>query len=298
MGWKRDPSHMIRLDPPQGDPFPFPHSPPGSPSQQLPGPSLPDSNCHRSTSTEADPDGPTSPSALSERPTGPLPKHSTSHSTSTLSTALALRFLTINAKKAGANSPSLVDVITMLEQNSSDFLLLTETPLSPHRGALLQSLRNRGYGVHHHPSNAPFQPDGLPEARLSDHIIHPGGGCWLAYKKHTSWTTLVCPLTLPINCPRATTYVVELTLVYGTKAAIISCYLPQPVEAHSNTCAILAQLPHTLSHPLIILGGDLHGELIKGPRRSYKSLPIHTKGGQGQHCPPSLHTNNRALNHV
>ena len=67
------------------------------------------------------------------------------------------------------------------------------------------------------------------------------------------------PLTLPHNCPKAIICVVELTLFNGTKEVIISCYLPQTVEAHSNTCAALAQLPHTLPHPLIILGGDLQG---------------------------------------
>jgi len=57
--------------------------------------------------------------------------------------------------------------------------------MHPHSGALFHSLRNRGYRVNHYPSNASFQPDGLPEARLPDHITYPGGGCWLAYKKHT-----------------------------------------------------------------------------------------------------------------
>ena len=166
----------------------------------------------------------------------------------------------------------MVDVITMLDKKSPDFLLLTETPLPPppHSGALLQALRNRGYKVHHHPSNAPFQPDGLPEARLPDHITNLGGGCWLAYKKHTSWTTSVSPLILPIDCPGDN---VELTLFDGTKAAIISCYLPPTVEAHSNTCATLAQLPHTLPHPLIILGGDLQRGWEK---RSQKDLQIAT----------------------
>ena len=32
LGWKKDPSHRIRHDPPKGAPFPFPHSIPGSPS--------------------------------------------------------------------------------------------------------------------------------------------------------------------------------------------------------------------------------------------------------------------------
>jgi hypothetical protein len=77
-----------------------------------------------------------------------------------------LKFFTINAQKAGANSPSLTDLVTLLDQQSPDFLLIKETPMHPHSGALLHVLRNREYRVHHHPSNASFHPDGLPEARL------------------------------------------------------------------------------------------------------------------------------------
>jgi hypothetical protein len=64
------------------------------------------------------------------------------------------------------------------------------------------------------------------------------------------------PLTLPHTCHIAPICAIELSLDNGTKAAIISCYLSQTVEAHSLTCAALAQLPHTLTHSLIILGGD------------------------------------------
>ena len=111
--------------------------------------------------------------------------------------------------------------------------------------------------IHHTPAKAPFQPEGLPEARLPEQIVHPRGGCWLVYKKHTSWMPLVSPLTLPHTCHRATVCAVELTMDNGTKAAIISCYIPQTVEAHSLTYAALAQLPRTLTHSLIILGGSL-----------------------------------------
>jgi hypothetical protein len=146
-----------------------------------------------------------------------------------------------------------------MDQHSPDFLLLTETPLAPQSETLRRALRNRGYRIHHTPANAPFQPEAIPEARLPEHIVHPGGGCWLANKKHTSWTPLVSPLTLPHTCHSATICAIALTLDNNTKATIILCYLSQTVEAHSLTCAALAQLPHTLPHSLIILGGDLQG---------------------------------------
>ena len=159
-----------------------------------------------------------------------------------------LRFFTIITQNTRANNPSLVDIVKVPDQHSP------ETPMHPYSGALLHAPRNRGYAVHHHPPNAPLQPDGLQEARLSDYITHPGGGCRLAYKKHTSWTPLVSPLNLPRNCRSATTCAVELTFFNGTKAAIISYYLPQMVEANSITCDAMSQLPHSLPHSLIILG--------------------------------------------
>ena len=131
--------------------------------------------------------------------------------------------------------------------------------MHPHCGALLHVLRNREYRVHYHPVNAPFHPDGLPEARLPVQLTHPGGGAWIAYKKHAPWAPLVAPLPLPQSCPRATTCAVELALQNGSKAAILSCYLPQTVEAHAATCDALSQLPGTLPHSLIIMGGDFQG---------------------------------------
>ncbi len=67
------------------------------------------------------------------------------------------------------------------------------------------------------------------------------------------------PLTLPQNCLSATTCAVEFTLLNGTKAGIISCYLSQTTEARAVACGALSQLAHTLPHPLVILGWDMQG---------------------------------------
>jgi hypothetical protein len=64
----------------------------------------------------------------------------------------------------------------MLDQHSPDFLFLTETPMHPHSGALIHALRNHDYIIYYHMSNAPFQLDDHPEARLPDHMTHLGGG--------------------------------------------------------------------------------------------------------------------------
>jgi hypothetical protein len=166
--------------------------------------------------------------------------------------------------------------------------------MHPYSGALLHVLRNREYRVHHHPANAPFHPDNLPEARLPAQITHPGGGCWLAYKKHVSWTLLLSPMTLPQNCPRATTCAVELTLLDGSKAAIISCYLAQTTEAHADTCETLSKLPRTLPHSLIVFLGGIYREAgTDHPQRMSTSLPCHITDGGDLCSPPSHRTNGR-----
>ena len=108
----------------------------------------------------------TLPSDLADIPTSPRTDRDTSpsHTSAPLSTVERLKFLTINAQKAGANSPFLVIIVTMLDQHSPDFLFLTETPMHPHSGALLIALRNRGQGIHHHPSNVPFHRNTKPGA--------------------------------------------------------------------------------------------------------------------------------------
>jgi len=152
--------------------------------------------------------------------------------------------------------------------------------------------------IHHTPANVPFQPEGLPEARLPEHIVHSGGGSWLAYKKHTSWAPLVSPLTLLHTCHSAKICSVELTLDNCTKATIISCYLSQTVEAHSLTCAALTQLPHTLPHSLIILGEYLQGGWVQLSPKDALSLASHTRCGRGPCVPPLLHANNQAMSHA
>ena len=95
-------------------------------------------------------------------------------------TATELTLLTINEQKAVANSPSLSDIVTMLNDHSPDILFLTETPLHTRSGALTHVLRNREYCIHYHPANAPSPPDIIPEARIPAHLTQTGGGSWLA----------------------------------------------------------------------------------------------------------------------
>ena len=108
-----------------------------------------------STSPITSLDGTTPTSDLADFPTSPradrdkTPRHTPYSPPSTVE---GLKFLTINTQKAGANIPSLVDIVTMMDQHSTDFLFLVETPMHSYSGALLHALRNRGYKIQHHPS--------------------------------------------------------------------------------------------------------------------------------------------------
>ena len=44
-----------------------------------------------------------------------------------------ITLLTLNTQKAGTNSPSLTDLVTILDLRTPDILLLTETPIHPHQ---------------------------------------------------------------------------------------------------------------------------------------------------------------------
>jgi len=150
-----------------------------------------------------------------------------------------------------------VDIVTILDSYTPDFLLLAETPLLSGNGVLTHILRNRGYKRHFHPTNAPSPPDTLPEARIRANIINSGWGCWIAYKKHSTWSTKFRPLFLPTYFPMAFTCAVELTLLTGKKAANIASYLPSPVKEHARVCQALVDLSSTLPHHLLVLGCDL-----------------------------------------
>ena len=134
--------------------------------------------------------------------------------------------MTLNEQKAGSNSPSPPDIVSLLDLRTPDFLLFTETPPLPNNEALTHKLRNMVYKLYYHPINARTPPDTLPEARLPDHLTHPGGGCWIAYRKDMSLVAHVRPLRPPTDCPGANTCAVEATLRSGAKEAIIANYLP------------------------------------------------------------------------
>ena len=73
-----------------------------------------------------------------------------------------ISILTLNTHKAGYNSPSLTDLVTIIDLHKSDILLLTEAPMHPHHGALAHVLCNRGYKTHYNPVNSPSSPSTLP----------------------------------------------------------------------------------------------------------------------------------------
>ena len=183
-GWRPNPNYWIRHDPLVRAEYPFKYSPPHFPLGEPDPPSADHSQApanshaplyetfHRG-STPADDrlDSPSPPKeaelearaqpAENPNPQGALPSG-------------RLSFLTLNAQKADSNSPSLANVVSFLDLHPPYFLLLTETSLLSDNGALTHILRNSGNQIRCHPINAPSPPDTFPEARLPDHLTHPG----------------------------------------------------------------------------------------------------------------------------
>jgi hypothetical protein len=170
------------------EPFPFPHSPPGMPSQRhTTSPSTISDPPHYPEDTPSQ--GPASPESSDLLSTQFQDAHLTQGNihnpdadkllgtdpSAEKSTHTLITFLTLNGKKAGANNTSLTDVVTPLENNDPDVLFLTKTPPHQRSGPLTHVLRNRGYYMHHHPSNAQSPSDIQPEARIPARLTHRGG---------------------------------------------------------------------------------------------------------------------------
>ncbi len=160
MGWRPSPTFVIHPDPTRDTPYPVPHAPPGSPHPGAEPMSPPEGQLITSTGISAQQGNDLREASHSASPTHmdtlttPQGAHVKAENAQPLPvappTSTILTLLTINAQKAGANSPSLSDVVTMLDDHSPDILFLTETPLHTRSGALKHILRNRGYCIHYH----------------------------------------------------------------------------------------------------------------------------------------------------
>ena len=101
-------------------------------------------------------------------------------------------------KNSGKDSPSGVDIKTLISTESPDVLFITETPYGKDCPPLCNMLRNNGYHIHFRPTNDPTpQTDIPPEARLPTSRSGTSGGCMLAFKKKQPWSHAVSPVPLP-----------------------------------------------------------------------------------------------------
>ena len=103
----------------------------------------------------------------------------------------------------------------------------------------------------------------------------------MAYKTQTPWSSMVQSLLLHLDFYRAATCAVEFTLLTGTKATVIACYLPQPMEEHARVYRTISRLLTSLSHHILVLGGDFQGGWMGASHKdSYiTSLPALTCSG-------------------
>jgi len=168
--------------------------------------------------------------------------------------------MTLNAQKAGANSPPLADIVTMLDHHKPDFLLLAETPRHPHNGALAHTLHNRGYKIHYHPTNAPSHLDTPLEACLSPQLTHTPKRGMLVGLQEIDPIVLHGPTSSPTpRMLQGDHFRDGIDLLTRANATVFACYLPQPARKHDRVCHALSRLPTSVPHHLLVLEGDLRG---------------------------------------
>ena len=292
-GWKPELDYKIRRDPHKRAQCPFGHSPPGSPQQDQKPPPLAQlallAHASSSLTERSTPESPLSdysfglPASFSkteatrarERPNcTPYPQGS--------APLVSIFFQILNTQKTGPNSPSLVGIFSLIDSHTPGFLSLTESPLQSNNWTRAHILHHMGYTVHYHPTYAPSPSDTLPDARIPTKITHLGGGYWIAYKKHRSWSANVRPLLLTMDCPKPTTSAVELTLHTEARACVIASYLSQLVEDHARVCHALAHLFSSLPHHVLILGVTSKADRQDPLRRTPTSRPSPLRGKPGQ----------------
>ena len=133
MGWKTDPTFIIRPDPNGEATYPFPHSPTSSHQPEEKHMSYTEGQSPTTLGDSPWPGiNPTKPPSTEGHTT--IDNHTTPHGEPTQTgpelmptdvppTSTSLSFLTINAQKAGINSPSLSDIVTMLDDHAPNISL-------------------------------------------------------------------------------------------------------------------------------------------------------------------------------
>ena len=181
-----------------------------------------------------------------------------------------LKLATQNVQKTGKDSPSGMDIKTLISTESPDVLFITETPYDKDCSPLCSMLRNQGYYIHFRPTKDPvLQAGTLAEARIPSANAGTNGGCMLAFKKKQNWSHAVSPAPLPPGFPPVTACALEITLTRRRKCLLLCCYLPQDDELHEETCLLLTEniRTHFPDHA-VILGGDLQGSWTGKGRKS------------------------------
>ena len=97
----------------------------------------------------------------------------------------------------------------------------------------------------------------------------------IAYKKDKTWSPSLRPFTLPKNIPRQIACALEETLASGKKCLLLSCYFPHDLAEHAAACIAISTLTTAYPDHIIIIGGDLQGDLTSSSDKSchLRTLP-------------------------
>ena len=170
-----------------------------------------------------------------------------------------LSLATLNVCKAGPHSPSLTDLHTLIEVESPDVLMLSETPYQGSSHALTGLLRRMGYFMSFLPPEPPrldeeFLP---PEARAPRQDVS-GGGCLTAIRRS-------CPLSqwatkLRVQGGRVSRFIsgIHISPPYSPPLLLVAVYLPQKnnMDTYRQCCKYLSDLCAEHPDATVIVGGD------------------------------------------
>ena len=210
------------------------------------------------------PGGPSSPA--------PPPRSQPSQRCPRLTDASASAFtlLALNICKGGRSSPSLGDLISLIELHRPDVVCLSETPFVEHSRALTTLLRKLGYLTVYRPRPTP--KDAIKSRYPSNRTtLPPGatGGVLCAVDSRGPYGHAFSPLTLPDTRFSSHVTGVLLTPLVGRPRLVVSVYLPHCQDLYQATLDFLSSLPALHPEADVTIAGDFQAAW-EGPSR--KSL--------------------------
>ena len=206
---------------------------------------------------------PSTPPASPPRPSlEPRPRHRVDTS------AAGLTILSLNICKAGRSSPSLGDLMSLIDAHRPDIICLSETPYAALCKPLTNLLRKAGYQVVFRPTPAPQAPihSRYPSNRTS--APPSTGGVLCAVHGPGPYGHTHKPLRLLDKRLSPHITGVLISPLAGNPRLVLSVYMPHCMELYQLALAFLSKLPALYPTADITVAGDFQAEWEGSSRKS------------------------------